>query len=91
MHNGCTNRIDHGFFLMPILIKEYIKRILAPSSWHCPLELFKPPCHNSCDTRLHRPLGIPRKIAYITLLCNKQLITFGNNKMCYYYIPPNAI
>ena len=26
MHNGCTNRIDHGFFLMPILIKEYIKR-----------------------------------------------------------------
>ena len=52
MHNGCTNRTNHGLFLMPILIKEYIKRILASSSWHCPLELFKPPCHNSCDKKI---------------------------------------
>ena len=63
MHNGCTNRIDHGFFLMPILTIRIHKGFLLPIFMACPLELFKPPCHNSCDKRLQRPLGIPRKIA----------------------------
>ena len=67
MHNGCTNRIDHGFFLMPILTIRIHKGFLLLIFMACPLNSSSLHVITLVIKDYKDPLAFQGKLLYISI------------------------